>query len=203
MPFYSTMAIVKTVDNVLANYATNTWWCEADDLTALQDFHDELVTFYQAIDGGMSNLVGTTNALELTSYLRTDPMPRPPVLTTNATLTPGGGAPLPTEVSLCLSFQGSRMAGVPQSRRRGRVYIPFFGESGNDTDGRPTSGIVGTLAAAGDALLTASGAAATWSWVVYSEVEPGYTVVLNGWVDNEWDTQRRRGRPFTSRTVFS
>jgi len=82
------------------------------------------------------------------------------------------------------------------------VYLPFFGETGNDTDGRPTPAMVTALAAAGGALLTASTAAATWAWLTYSTVAPGYTQVVNGWVDNEWDTQRRRGRAATSRTTF-
>lgn len=203
MPFYSTMAIIATQDNVSANYATNTWWCEADDLTALQSFHDELVTFYTTVDDMFSNLVRGVNGLELTSYLRTDPEPRPPVLTTMANLSPLGGAPLPTEVSLVMSFQGDRMAGVPQARRRGRVYLPFMGEDDNHTDGRPTTAQVTMVANAGDALLTASTAATDWTWLVYSAVEPGYTIITNGWVDNEWDTQRRRGRPATIRTTFS
>lgn len=203
MPFYTTQAIIRTADNVEANYATNTWTCEADDLTALQLFHDELVDFYEEMDSFFSPLVATTNGLNLVSYLNTDPKPRPPVLMTNANLTVGSADPLPTEVALVLSFQGDKMAGVPQSQRRGRIFLPFLAEGHNGSDGRPNSAIVSALATAGDNLLTASTSAPTWTWLVYSAVAPGYTVITNGWVDNEWDTQRRRGRIATSRTTFS
>jgi len=202
MPFFSSTATIKTVDNTVANFATNRWHFEADDLTALALAHAALVTFYQAVDTYFSNLVLGLNGLEITAYNDLDPTPRPPVLTTVATIVPSAGVPLPPEVSLCLSFQGTRLAGTPQAQRRGRVYLPFFGETGNDTDGRPTPAMVTALAAAGGALLTASTAAATWAWLTYSTVAPGYTQVVNGWVDNEWDTQRRRGRAATSRTTF-
>jgi hypothetical protein len=202
MPFYFTHAVIRTADNVAANYATNRWWVEADDLTALGDWHTNLSFLYGAMDGFWSNQVAASSNLILTSYNNLDPEPRPPVLENTYNVTPVGTAGLPPEVSLCLSFQGDRMAGVPQARRRGRIYFPFLTSNSNGTDGRPTSTIVDALRDAGDALLTASSSATDWTWVVYSAVEPGYTVITNGWVDNEWDTQRRRGRPPTSREVY-
>lgn len=203
MPKYNSVAIIKTADNVEANYATNTWHFDADDLTALALCHAALATFYQALDAYMSNLVKTTDGLEVTSYAMADTKPRAPVLTSLTTLAPAGSAPLPTEVALCLSFQGVRSSGAIQSRRRGRVYLPFFDETSNFTDGRPASAFVTAVAGMGQTLLNASDSAGTWTWETYSTVEPGWVPVDNGWVDNEWDTQRRRGRPYTSRVTFS
>lgn len=203
MSFYRTQATIATTDNLVANYATNTWHFEADDLVALGDVHVALTSFYTTIDDLFSSLVRTTNGLTLTSYDMADPEPRPPVLTTTANLNPAAGNPLPTEVSLVMSFQAIRQAGVPQSWRRGRIYLPFLGEDDNHTDGRPTAAAVTALAQAGDDLLAAATADPLWQWVIYSTVAPGWSTVNNGWVDNEWDTQRRRGRRATSRTTFS
>lgn len=203
MAFYTTQATICTADNVVANFATNTFHFEAGTSQDLTNVHSALVTFYQAIDGLMSPLVKTTDGLILTSYDDTDPIPRPPVLETKANLTPGVNDPLPTQLAIVMSFQGERQAGVPQARRRGRVYLPFLREAINDAAGRPDSTSVATVVAAGDALLAASQAAAGWTWLIFSRVAPGYTEVTNGWVDNEFDIQRRRGREATSRSVFS
>jgi hypothetical protein len=46
-------------------------------------------------------------------------------------------------------------------------------------------------------------ASASWDWVVYSPTDDAYHEVANGWVDNAWDTQRRRGYKPTSRTTFT
>lgn len=204
MPDYITTAIIKTADNVAANYATNTFHFHADDLTALQLAHNSLVTFYNAIDTNFSDLVNVAaNGLEIVSWDFDASPPRAPVLRTFGTLAGVSIGPLPTEVSLCISFQGTRISGVPQARRRGRIYIPFLQEGANDATARPSSGLVTSLATAAQALLTASDAAATWAWEIWSAAGPGFVTVVDGWVDNEWDTQRRRGRKATSRTTFT
>lgn len=203
MPFYTTQVTIPTVDNDVANFATNRFHFEADDLTALALCHGQLQTFYNSWRPRMSDLA-RQNTWTIKSYDDTDPEPRAPVLETifNLTTAPAG-APLPPEVSLCLSFQGSRQSGVPQARRRGRVYLPFITAASNDTTGRPSAAAITVAQGMGQALLTASDAAATWSWLTFSAVAPGYAQVTDGWVDNEWDTQRRRGRRYTSRSLFT
>jgi hypothetical protein len=204
MPDYITTAIIKTADNVAANYATNTYHFHADDLTALQLAHNALVTFYQAIDTNFSDMVNAgAGGLEVVSWDFDDTPPRAPVLRTLATLAGFSINGLPPEVAICVSFQGTRLSGVPQARRRGRVYIPFLQETANDSTGRPASALITSLATAAGALLTASDSAATWAWEIWSAAGPGFTTVTDGWVDNEWDTQRRRGRVATSRTTFT
>lgn len=204
MPYYTSQAIVKTLDNVQANFATNTWHFFADDVAALGSAHTALLAFYAAVDQYMSALVsGAAGSIEIVAYNDEDAPPRAPVLRTTSFLVPGTGDPLPTEVSLCVSFQGSRLSGVPQARRRGRIYLPFMNEANNAADARPSTGLVVGVVAGAQGLLSASDAAASWNWVTYSTVAPGYATVTDGWVDNEWDTQRRRGRSSTSRTTFT
>jgi len=202
MPYYTVQCITPTVDNVAANYATNTFHMYADDLTALDDAFDALVLFYKDLGGYFSSLVRQNN-WEIKAYDDDDPEPRAPVLSRlwNQTSAPAG-TPLPPEVALCLSFQGDQVSGVPQARKRGRVYLPYFETVTAGTDGRPASAACTTIASAGEDLMDAGTTSGTWHWVTFSSVAPGYSTVTNGWCDNEWDTQRRRGRPYTTRNVF-
>lgn len=203
MPQYTIQATIPTADNNVANYATNTWHVQADDLTAVGNAFTALTTFYNSMRPQMSALC-RQNGWSLKAYDLADPTPRAPVLELVFSLAsaPAGGG-LPPEVALCMSFQGVRQSGIPQSRRRGRIYFPFIISTNNGSDGRPIGTLVTALVAAGDALLAASLASATWEWCVLSTVAGVSMVpITNGWVDNEWDTQRRRGRLATSRTTF-
>lgn len=202
MPLYRTQATIRTADGISANYATNTWHCLAPDVVQLALWEAALTTFYQAVDVRIGTLAGTTNALQYKHYEVDDPEPRAPVLTGQASLSPSG-TPMPPEVALVLSFQADQASGVPQARRRNRIYLPFLNTGAAGTDGRPSSATVTDVVTAADALLAASGpTTADWVWVVYSPTDGLFEEVNNGWVDNEWDTQRRRGRKATSRTTF-
>ena len=203
MPTYRTQVTIATTDNVSANYATNTWHCLAPDLVELALWHSALLAFYQLIDVDFSNLVRTTDGCMMKSYDMADPEPRAPVLTFEGDLSPGG-APLPPEVSLVMSFQAAQSSGVPQARRRNRVYLPFYNAAANGIDGRPDSTTITPVITAATNLLAASGPTSSdWQWIVRSPTDNTIDIVDNGWVDNEWDTQRRRGRPSTSRSTFS
>lgn len=203
MPFYTSQTTIPTVDNAVENYASNTMHFVADDLTALGLVHTAIIAMYNTWRPQMNALARQTN-WQIKSYLDTDPIPRAPVLTTTFSLGAApSGAATPPEVSLCLSYQGARVSGVPQARKRGRVYLPFLNSTAVGSDGRPAAGTLTAAVACGQGLLTASDSAGTWSWVIFSAVAPGYSDVVDGWVDNEFDTQRRRGRKSTARTTFT
>lgn len=194
---------LRMTSNLPADYATNTWSCVADNDTAAQAFVTELIEFYRDVQGSLANVVALDDHI-YKIFNRADPIPRQPVAegTWDLTTTPSASA-LPQEVALCLSFQGDPESGVSQARKRGRVYIGPLGQNTIASTGRPSSTFVTTLATAGDTLLTSSVASGTWDWTVHSATTGDNSVVTNGWVDDEYDTQRRRGRIATSRTVFS
>lgn len=202
MPYYTTHVVLNNSNGIPNDRASNTFHVSADDLTALGLFHDTLEDVYNNM-GQFNSGAMAQNGHIITSYLDTDPEPRIPVLITpfNLAIAPSGGW-LPLEVSLCLSFQGDPLSGYPQAWRRGRIYFPWIQEAENDSTGRPSSTLVNALVAQGDYILTTSASDGSWEWVTFSRVAPGYASVTNGWVDNEWDTQRRRGREATSRVTF-
>lgn len=200
---YNVQVVIPTADNLLANFATNTWHFTTVTEPDLEDVFDALEDFYNDMNTYMSTMVRQTGWV-FKAYDIDDPEPRAPVLTRTWDLTSSvTGAPLPPEVSLCLSFQATKVSGTPQARRRGRVYLPFLDTGTMGTDGRPTPTVVTNIASYGADLLAASVASTDWEWIIYSRVAPGIASVADGWVDNEYDTQRRRGRAATSRTTFT
>lgn len=203
MPNYRLQAIMKTADNVNENFETNTLYFTADNDGVLPTISSIVAPLYQTLDTFWSNQLGSTNALEQRFYDMGDPEPRTPVYTSFSNLSGAGAAPLPNEVALVLSFHADFESGVPPARRRGRIYFGFWGENNNDPTGRPDSFVVDAVKEFGQNLLDASVAATTWKWVQHSTVDNSFNIVAGGFVDNEWDTQRRRGRRRTSRVTFA
>lgn len=202
MATYRMQCIIPMVSGVSKDAAQNVWYFTADDSTNLTNAVNALDAFYSSIDGVYSNLVATTGA-RMKVYDLADPEPRAPVLDVALSVSSVGGDPAPTECAIAVSFQATRVSGAAQNRRRGRVYIGPLQKAAIHTDGRPTSSTISGLVTAADTLLTASKAASGWSWVVFSRANDAPVAVDNGWVDNEFDTQRRRGREATSRSTFS
>lgn len=195
---------INFFDSNPENVAVNTWHCDALSLPGgYEDFVDSLVAFYQAIDGLYSSLVDNSS-VTITTYNMTDPKPRAPVeVRTVSSFTKGSGT-LPTEVAICFSFQGERVSGEDQARRRGRVYIGPLSSTVMASDSiYIDSGDRDTLATAAGTLVTASEASITYKWCVYSPTTEELVEVTNGWIDNAPDTQRRRGIPSASRTLWS
>jgi len=202
MAAYRVQIVLKTVDGNPANYITNTWHCAAILDADANDFAAAVIAFHKTLNTVYSSLLAQ-NGHEYKIYNLDDPEPRAPVEEGSwnfaSALT---GDSLPPEVCLCLSYQAPKISGIPQARRRGRIYLGPFDASTN-VSVRPSSALVTLVKNSADALYAAGIATAgDWNWAVYSTVLGGTADVSNGWVDDEWDTQRRRGRVATSRQVF-
>lgn len=186
---------------------TNTWHFTTTDPVNgidLDAIATALQNWYLAVDTYMSPKF--TGAGLVKFYDLADLEPRPPIQENAIAFVPSTSDGLPSELAICMSFQGARVAGQAQARRRGRVYLGPLSLNilgGSAASDRPSSTAVTAIAAAGDALLAASDAASSWSWVVYSPTNDNTVTVTNGWVDNAFDVQRRRGLDATSRTTFS
>lgn len=109
----------------------------------------------------------------------------------------------PAEVALCLSYRATLQSGVNPARLKGRLYIgPLNGSIGlADGDVRPSTGMQQDVARAGNALRIAGlGAGAdNVTWCVYSPTAGFLQPVVSCWVDNAFDTMRRRGAKPLSR----
>lgn len=198
--------ILHTTDSVAANYMTNSWAIITTDAPSPAELTEFTVAFKDFYDdlAGLLGLPLAQSGHEIKFYDldQLTPPNYPLGVTTWALASAPSGASLPSEVALCLSFQAEKVPGFPQNRRRGRVYIGPVTQSVN-TGGRPTSGAMSQLAGAANVLTANLKAASNVSQLaVWSHVNTDAVPVTDGWVDNSWDTQRRRGVPSTSRTLW-
>lgn len=124
---------------------------------------------------------------------------------------------LPAEVALCLSFRGADT--TARARNKGRVYLgpwafPAMAAGGPDGIGggthqysRPHNTLMANIGEAATILLASGhsgvGDGDPCPWVVWSRVDHQVRQVVTGWIDNEWDTQRRRGADATTRFLVS
>jgi len=199
--------------------AMNVWHFHsvAADLEDTADtINDELSTFYNGIASVYSGntLTGTctTKFFDLT-----DDPPRVPMFEDGFAITSMGDADaLPTECAITMSFQGDPESGGNARRKRGRLFIGPL-DAGTTSTGaglvRVGAGATSALAVAATGMIDA-GAPLTFQWIVFSPTTAGTppwdetildassTLVTQGWIDNAFDTQRRRGTAPTSRINF-
>ena len=192
--------ITLAMDTGLGEDATtNTMYFDSDTEAALADVFDEISTMYSTFGTVLSSLVDTGTS-SIKAYRLSDPEPRIPVRQSGLGVFTTSSAAGPTEVACVLSYEGARVSGLPQARRRGRMFIGPIGPTSTD---RPSSGLIAQVLSGAQGLLDASDLATDWTWAQYSPTNGVGIDVTNGWVDNEWDTQRRRGRKATLRSTFS
>lgn len=191
-------------DALPENAATNTWYFSADTPTGVTNMQAGLYAFYQSIGSMMSNDIDMDSSVikwyELDGLNPTGP---PDIEQSLLGVGTGLTAGVP-EVALVMAYR-SALTGPPffPGRHRGRVYIgPLASTSGN----RPAASTVTQLRDAGAALLldSSNGGVGTteYLWLQRSQTAASFSEVDAGYVDNEFDTQRRRGRKATSRDTF-
>lgn len=198
------------------NVVVNVWHFDTDQSIAddADDIADRLIAFYQALSAQpwwAGSLAGTGH---VKAYDMNQAKPRPPVYEDDFTIVPASTS-LPAELAVCLSFQADPVAGVNQGRRRGRVYLgPFseqatLGTGGTRADVLVNPELVAAITAAAADLAhgpdAGDGRLAVYSPTldVTGTVADAFNDVTNGWVDNAWDIQRRRGGDATIRTTWT
>jgi hypothetical protein len=195
-------------NNIPADAVTNTYHFNATSLLPLdlENILDLLGDLYaeQTTSDPLMSLMSDENCAgtgDIKLYDLGDPEPRAPIASRVISETPLSTGGLPSEVALCVSFQGVPLSGVSQARRRGRVFLPWFTENQNQ-DGRPAQTLIDDVGLAFSDFGAAAAASITNSWVIYSRANDDTVDVNNGWIDNAWDIQRRRGVDPTVRTTF-
>lgn len=184
----------------------NTWHFDITDAhsegnctpvaTALDTFYTSLITLLSATITWANGRIKMYDLAEST--------PRAPIYDQPFVISgTASSSMLPPELAVVLTYQAVPLSGVRQSRRRGRLYLGPWSSAANSTaSGTIASATYTPVATAAAALLTASDSAAGWAWIVHSETASGNSVVDNGWVDNAWDVQRRRGQDASVRVTF-
>lgn len=143
-----------------------------------------------------------------------------PIETVNFTLTaPSAGSPFPEEVAMVISYNASLIdvpvtepnpnpppaTRRPAQRRRGRLFLgPLMAICGFETGGhiRPTPQFRDDARAAFKELIEGINLNADYQGAVWSRASETAFPVVGGYVDDAWDTQRRRGPDATERLTF-
>lgn len=200
------------------DYPTNTLYFDGDEGFSDGDYWSGVMTlledFYHGFDDTLypTQIDGTAT---VKIYDMRDPTPRIPEFTDTITLTPSANGMYPGEVAIVCSFQAEYVSGVPNARRRGRIYLGPVQEGVHTITGsqnRPDSGLLTAIANAAATMENgfALSGGAELKWAVYSpttdataSIDDAFNDVIGGWVDNAWDTQRRRGPAATGRTTWT
>lgn len=148
-------------------------------------------------------------ACKIRLYNMADPKPRKPFEIHSFTLPTVIGATdgMPNEVAVVASFHGDPASGLPQARRRGRVFIGPLTKSAFSMGTNASMPAVGTVFR--ESLVNASkrlcqeSFASGARWVVYSRTNNNLVPVRSGWVDSDPDTQRRRENGVRNRVTWT
>jgi hypothetical protein len=181
-----------------------------DNFSRWESIVSNLAGFYAGQTGSIVPLTNWMSALinesaaahKVRIYRLSDPVPRAPIHEGAFSLAPSG-SPLPSEVALCLSYRGALFSGSNPARRRGRIYLgplstvaASSGIGGRDVV--PVPNLMTSLLNAGKRLTDAN-----IGYGVYSKTDGLFTPITTFWVDNSFDTQRRRGSKPTARQTLA
>lgn len=171
---------------------------------------------YTAIGLNMSSTLSGTGTIK--SYDLSDPLPRLPFGESDFTFPVSSSTNvLPDEVAICVSYRGATISGVNMKRRRGRLYLgpwAMTAASVVSNECRPSITVRNTL---DDFVLAIAGGVSPLNvdaimWAVHSPttlrlggtLDESFEDVVFAYVDDAFDTQRRRGvAPITRTTLYT
>jgi hypothetical protein len=206
---YHAMAIRAGLSGKPDDVFVNNFTFLADDnkVTAADDISAALVDFYdtsgptQPINARRS--VTVSDLMTFKIYKLSDAKPREPIVRTHTTAVARAAAGLwPEESAICISFSA---APPHTARRRGRVYIGPLNSSCGAQEAtslicRVSGAVQADFAAAAVRLANHVDA----GWLIHSSLAGGtFAAVETGWVDNAFDTQRRRGPDASNRFTWA
>lgn len=165
--------------------------------TTHQGMHDELVGPLNTFYGSWASYRAAdfVTSAELRTYDFADPEPREPIISALTVTGTSSGNPFPAEVACCLSYYASR--NLP--RRRGRLYLgPLTSSAMNIATDEPrvSTTFMNVILDAAEAFqddITTSTVGEAMGWAVHSRSDGVFRQITDLWMDNAFDTQRRRG----------
>jgi hypothetical protein len=203
MARYRWISVMNMTSGIAKDATVNTWHVATTAPTLINETTcaSAWQTFMRAMAGLFPSTVATSGHT-LRCYNLADPEPRAPVYESTWSFSGAlSGSSSPPELCIVTSFQGERVSGLLQARRRGRMYIGPLDASVVDV-GRFSPTDTGTVATATKALVDAINAITDHRFCVYSRADDAFVEVDNGWVENAVDVQRRRGLAATARSTW-
>lgn len=197
--------------NLPADVAVNDLWFEtenpADNVTDQNAILTALNNAYGHLEPFRAGVLKTTGSHTIKLYDNSAPPNSPPIRIGGPynMSAPTNTTNLPLEVAVCASFRGTYDVPVNPQSVRGRAYLGPFNNTAiayGDADTWP-SVATGLITAVGNWMDDIVAVGGTARWVVYSRKLEVPWLVVAGWIDNDFDTQRRRGVDATARTAWA
>ena len=216
---YKYVARLQKTSGVIKDQVVNNWY--TDTVMAGSAVASALETFYQALGSQMAPCMKVlAGSIFIDQYAIPDTRPPPgvglgpPVASFSKALTGVSATTgLPSEVAIALSFHADYSTipehgpghTRPRASYRGRVYLGEWSQlvikcdasTNYDSILNPSS--ITPIASAASALMHTSGL----GWSVFSKKNWVLHEVVGGWVDNSFDSARRRKIPETTKTAWS
>lgn len=126
-------------------------------------------------------------------YNATSPPPNYPVAISEANMGAAVASNVNRDVAVCLSFYSD----FNRPRRRGRLYIPCVLMGLSPTGGLVSGSILDKMITLPDVFAGLGGVDVSWG--IYSKADSAFRKATHWWVDDSYDTQRRRGRRASTR----
>lgn len=206
---YHAMAIRQCLSGMSEDQYVNNFYFLADDdkVAAADDIAAALIDFYDTpgpaypINAYYHPCVSNLTTFKI--YKMTDAKPREPLVRTHTTTaTRANGQGIPEEAAICLSFSA---ASPHTPRRRGRVYIGPLNVGVVEEDvSSKASYVKAAVRADFAAAAVRLSAHVDAGWLTHSSMAGGsFAEVVTGWIDDAFDTQRRRGQAARSRYTWA
>lgn len=205
--FFRVLAVFHHESGLPEDLFVNSWCFRNDGATDISAVANNIVPVLDAFymvghdttNPVMSYMSNTISEVEYRVYDMGQQPPRVPEIRQPVEAwAPGSGQTLPFETAVCLSFVATRN----QPRSRGRLYIGPLKATAVDTAQsvtRPSKALRDSIAAAAENVL---GTTENVTWCLVSQADAQAKEVTGGWVDDAWDTQRRRGLAPTERVAW-
>lgn len=209
MPIYRTQVILQGFTELPQDRYTNTFHFFYDASRSHLAAHAIAAVaceaLYDAIGANIAAYVNRT--AQVSSYNLSEPPVRVPITSTFTFPSNNDPSPtLPPEVSVVMGYR----AALPHTgRRRNRVFLGPWGDNvvtaGSATAFPTVSSTLRTNIVAGaQAMFDAAIPTVPIEgegWVIWSATDNGFSAISQVYVDDEFDTQRRRGFKTTTRTL--
>jgi hypothetical protein len=223
MAHYMAQVALAADTNLPRDVAVNTWHFESDPegvshVTIAELIAELVADVYRRVAPPNTQTVASLLSASLATsghrckvYDMSTLPPHEPLANLAFTVPATGGNAAPAEVALCLSYKADPAPPIPAARLRGRIYFGPFALDGSkifdSATGRPIStgagNVVDTILNAVEDMsdrLYASPSIINWS--TWSKAGGVLAPVTSMYIDDAWDTQRRRGpAPTTRRTL--
>jgi len=195
MADYDVQVVLHSFTALPRDAVVNTFHFDVNFPDTLNGLCDDIAAAYATL---APIVLGDVNGMTVKVYLP-GLNPAGPVFEKSYAAPNVGATSGPGEVAICLSYTATDNVAAAGKRRRGRVYI-----------GRLKGSILGTAFVQGihrDAVLAfgqsigSAGNAGNTTWKMHSRMDNVYVKIEAIFVDDAWDTQRRRGKAPSVRQV--